>query len=133
LNCDKQSKFSLFFWNWNGWSYLKSLDKLTWLDQLANQTHQYYDNVNGHGPSLASRYITAFYFTLSSLTSVGFGNISANTNSEKVFTILVMLVGCKWLFCCFCFLWLVSFNLFTFSSYVRVDFWKRFGNYSTFV
>ncbi|XP_058788674.1 potassium voltage-gated channel subfamily H member 8 isoform X2 [Phymastichus coffea] len=38
-------------------------------------------------------YITALYFTCSSLTSVGFGNVSANTTSEKVFSICTMLVG----------------------------------------
>jgi potassium voltage-gated channel Eag-related subfamily H protein 8 len=40
-----------------------------------------------------SSYITALYFTTSSLTSVGFGNVSANTEAEKVFSILIMLIG----------------------------------------
>ncbi|XP_045473209.1 potassium voltage-gated channel subfamily H member 8 isoform X2 [Harmonia axyridis] len=38
-------------------------------------------------------YVTALYFTCSSLTSVGFGNVSANTTSEKIFSICVMLIG----------------------------------------
>lgn len=42
-----------------------------------------------------SRYITALYFTFTSLTSVGFGNVAPNTDAEKIFTICVMLVGCK--------------------------------------
>lgn len=42
-----------------------------------------------------SRYVTALYFTFSSLTSVGFGNVSPTTDCEKIFTICVMLVGCK--------------------------------------
>lgn len=47
---------------------------------------------------LQSRYITALYFTFTSLTSVGFGNVAPNTDTEKIFTICVMLVGCKfWL------------------------------------
>lgn len=46
------------------------------------------------GP-LQAKYVTALYFTFSSLTSVGFGNVAANTDYEKIFTILVMLVGCK--------------------------------------
>ena len=33
------------------------------------------------------------YFTLSSLTSVGFGNVSANTDMEKIFSVLIMLIG----------------------------------------
>lgn len=42
-----------------------------------------------------SRYITALYFTFTSLTSVGFGNVAPNTDTEKIFTVCVMLVGCK--------------------------------------
>lgn len=38
-------------------------------------------------------YVTALYFTFTSLTSVGFGNVSANTTVEKVFTIIMMLIG----------------------------------------
>lgn len=44
---------------------------------------------------LQSRYITALYFTFTTLTSVGFGNVAPNTDPEKIFTICVMLVGCK--------------------------------------
>lgn len=45
------------------------------------------------GPSIRSAYIAALYFTLSSLTSVGFGNVSANTDAEKIFSICTMLIG----------------------------------------
>ncbi|MEE6471373.1 hypothetical protein FKM82_009255 [Ascaphus truei] len=45
------------------------------------------------GPSSRSSYITSLYFALSSLTSVGFGNVSANTDTEKIFSICIMLVG----------------------------------------
>uniref|UniRef100_A0A4W6D1E2 Voltage-gated delayed rectifier potassium channel KCNH4 n=1 Tax=Lates calcarifer TaxID=8187 RepID=A0A4W6D1E2_LATCA len=38
-------------------------------------------------------YVTSLYFALSSLTSVGFGNVSANTDSEKIFSICTMLIG----------------------------------------
>jgi potassium voltage-gated channel Eag-related subfamily H member 8 len=38
-------------------------------------------------------YVTALYFTCSSLTSVGFGNVSANTLPEKVFSVCIMLIG----------------------------------------
>ncbi|XP_031366659.1 potassium voltage-gated channel subfamily H member 8 [Apis dorsata] len=41
----------------------------------------------------AESYITALYFTCSSLTPVGFGNASANTFSEKFFSICTMLIG----------------------------------------
>uniref|UniRef100_A0A8D0BE73 Voltage-gated inwardly rectifying potassium channel KCNH3 n=1 Tax=Salvator merianae TaxID=96440 RepID=A0A8D0BE73_SALMN len=65
-------------------------------DDSANRTSP---SLNGSswelfgGPSLRSSYITSLYFALSSLTSVGFGNVSANTDSEKIFSICTMLVG----------------------------------------
>ncbi|XP_061841297.1 voltage-gated delayed rectifier potassium channel KCNH4-like [Nerophis lumbriciformis] len=37
--------------------------------------------------------VAALYFTLSSLTSVGFGNVCANTDAEKIFSICTMLIG----------------------------------------
>lgn len=46
--------------------------------------------------SFQSRYVTALYFTFTSLTSVGFGNVAPNTDAEKIFTICVMLVGCEY-------------------------------------
>ncbi len=48
------------------------------------------------GPSLRSRYVTALYFTLSTITSIGFGNVSATTDSEKIFTIIMMILGCEY-------------------------------------
>ncbi|CAH1249231.1 KCNH8 [Branchiostoma lanceolatum] len=45
------------------------------------------------GPDITSAYLTALYFTLSSLTSVGFGNVSANTNAEKIFSVCTMMIG----------------------------------------
>lgn len=38
-------------------------------------------------------YVTSLYYTFTSLTSVGFGNVNANTTSEKVFSIVMMLIG----------------------------------------
>lgn len=66
-----------------------------WLDTLARETGQPYTANNTGGPTIKSRYITALYFTFTSLTSVGFGNVAPNTDAEKIFTICVMLVGCK--------------------------------------
>ncbi|CAG5134829.1 unnamed protein product, partial [Candidula unifasciata] len=68
--------------------------RIGWLDELARQTHQYYNLSDASsGPTIKSKYVTALYFTFSSLTSVGFGNVSPNTNSEKIFSILIMLIG----------------------------------------
>ena len=67
-----------------------------WLAILARDTNMPYNTSDPlSGPDLKTKYITALYFTLSSLTSVGFGNISPNTNGEKLFTIVIMLVGGK--------------------------------------
>ncbi|CAH8662427.1 unnamed protein product [Dicrocoelium dendriticum] len=67
--------------------------RIGWLDHLATQLQQPYLNFSSTGPTTQSKYITALYFTFSSLTSVGFGNVSPNTNPEKIFSICVMLVG----------------------------------------
>ncbi|XP_012729518.2 potassium voltage-gated channel subfamily H member 7 isoform X1 [Fundulus heteroclitus] len=68
--------------------------KIGWLDNLAlsiGKRYNYSDPTSG--PSIKDKYVTALYFTFSSLTSVGFGNVSPNTNSEKIFSICVMLIG----------------------------------------
>ncbi|XP_037111716.1 potassium voltage-gated channel subfamily H member 6a isoform X1 [Syngnathus acus] len=68
--------------------------KIGWLDNLAEQIgKRYNDSDAASGPSIKDKYVTALYFTFSSLTSVGFGNVSPNTNPEKIFSICVMLIG----------------------------------------
>lgn len=70
--------------------------KIGWLDSLGAQLGKRYNGSDpASGPSVQDKYVTALYFTFSSLTSVGFGNVSPNTNSEKVFSICVMLIGCE--------------------------------------
>ncbi|KAM9339876.1 voltage-gated delayed rectifier potassium channel KCNH8 [Symphorus nematophorus] len=69
-----------------------------WLHELGKRLESpYYAiggvNGTGTGPSIRSVYVASLYFTLSSLTSVGFGNVSANTDTEKIFSICVMLIG----------------------------------------
>lgn len=63
---------------------------LGWLHTLADRLKISVDAI-----SYGEAYITALYFTCSSLTSVGFGNVSANTSSEKIFSICTMLIGGK--------------------------------------
>ncbi|XP_076823616.1 uncharacterized protein LOC143469711 isoform X1 [Clavelina lepadiformis] len=64
-----------------------------WLHELSETLQKpFYSNGTG-GPDVTSSYITSLYFTLSSLTSVGFGNVSANTNNEKIFSICIMIIG----------------------------------------
>ena len=38
-------------------------------------------------------YLTSLYYTLSCITSVGFGNVSATTQYEKIFSICTMILG----------------------------------------
>ncbi|XP_057188977.1 potassium voltage-gated channel subfamily H member 2a [Triplophysa rosa] len=71
-----------------------SQSRIGWLNSLGDQLGKPYNvNLPGSGPSIKDKYVTALYFTFSSLTSVGFGNVSPNTNSEKIFSICVMLIG----------------------------------------
>ena len=68
-----------------------------WLDHLADKSGMLYlKNDSTSGPDIRSKYITALYFTFTSLTSIGFGNVAPNTNSEKVFSIFAMLLGCEY-------------------------------------
>ncbi|XP_059180813.1 potassium voltage-gated channel subfamily H member 4-like isoform X2 [Centropristis striata] len=64
-----------------------------WLHELGKRLETPYINSTVGGPTVRSSYIAALYFTLSSLTSVGFGNVCANTDAEKIFSICTMLVG----------------------------------------
>jgi len=52
-----------------------------------------------HGIENASsmtKYVTSVYWAFSTLTTVGFGDISAYTNSERFFSIFVMIAGVSW-------------------------------------
>ncbi|XP_063778263.1 potassium voltage-gated channel subfamily H member 8 isoform X3 [Pseudophryne corroboree] len=65
-----------------------------WLHELGKRLESpFYSNNTQGGPTIRSTYIASLYFTLSSLTSVGFGNVSANTDAEKIFSICIMLIG----------------------------------------
>ncbi|CAG2111451.1 unnamed protein product, partial [Medioppia subpectinata] len=45
------------------------------------------------GPERQTMYITSLYFTMTCMTSVGFGNVAPETDNEKVFTICMMVIG----------------------------------------
>ena len=45
---------------------------------------------------MQSRYCTALYFCFTALISVGFGNVAPNTDAEKLYAIVMMLLGCEW-------------------------------------
>lgn len=60
--------------------------QLSWLTLLETQQ------------DTATLYISSLYFTVSAVTSVGFGNISGNTIAEKIFVAVAMLIGGKCFF-----------------------------------
>ncbi|XP_061889922.1 potassium voltage-gated channel subfamily H member 4-like [Entelurus aequoreus] len=64
-----------------------------WLHELGKRLEMPYVTNTVGGPSVRSSYIAALCITLSSLTSVGFGNVCANTDAEKIFSICTMLIG----------------------------------------
>uniref|UniRef100_A0A3B3U5E7 Voltage-gated delayed rectifier potassium channel KCNH4 n=1 Tax=Poecilia latipinna TaxID=48699 RepID=A0A3B3U5E7_9TELE len=80
-------------WYYIGRKEIESLGSsdIGWLYELAKRSGGL--KMLGGGPSTRSSYVTALYFALSSLTSVGFGNVSANTDAEKIFSICTMLIG----------------------------------------
>ncbi|VDO20883.1 unnamed protein product [Brugia timori] len=45
------------------------------------------------GPQRSSAYISALYFTMSCLSTVGFGNIASTTDNEKVFGVCMMIIA----------------------------------------
>ncbi|XP_035207392.1 potassium voltage-gated channel protein eag-like [Stegodyphus dumicola] len=77
----------------------------SWLWKLSNTTgkHFYYkpssnpENNHTHeltkGPPRGTMYVTALYYTMTCMTSVGFGNVAAETDNEKAFTICMMIIG----------------------------------------
>ena len=51
----------------------------------------------GDGPegiSLFTRYITAYYWAITTISTVGFGDITAQTTTERVFSIIAEMFGC---------------------------------------
>jgi hypothetical protein len=45
------------------------------------------------GENVGVIYLSAYYFCITAMTSVGFGDISANNNSERIFIILLEIIG----------------------------------------
>merc|ERR1719245_116031 len=59
---------------------------------IGNSTSPY-DMELDNGPDRKARYVTALYYTMTCMTSVGFGNIAAETDNEKIFSICMMIVA----------------------------------------
>nr|AAI62812.1 Potassium voltage-gated channel, subfamily H (eag-related), member 1 [Danio rerio] len=71
----------------------------SWLYMLAESIGTPYRfNASGTGrweggPTKDTVYITSLYFTMTSLTSIGFGNIAPTTDGEKIFAVAMMMIG----------------------------------------
>ncbi|XP_061086074.1 potassium voltage-gated channel subfamily H member 1-like isoform X3 [Conger conger] len=71
----------------------------SWLYLLGEATGSPYRfNASGSGrweggPRKESVYITSLYFTMTSLTSIGFGNIAPTSDGEKIFAVAMMMIG----------------------------------------
>uniref|UniRef100_A0AAV2KEP4 Ion transport domain-containing protein n=1 Tax=Knipowitschia caucasica TaxID=637954 RepID=A0AAV2KEP4_KNICA len=76
------------------------LKKDSWLFQLSESIGAPYRyNVSGTGrweggPNKHTLYVSSLYFTMTSLTTIGFGNIAPTTDGEKIFSVAMMMVGC---------------------------------------
>ena len=75
------SHFSACLWHYIA---LNENDNSNWLSQ-------YYGN---EFCSSGSRYFTSLYWSITTITTVGYGDIYPKSNLEKTFSILMMLIGC---------------------------------------
>nr|QQY02525.1 potassium voltage-gated channel protein eag 3 [Cryptocotyle lingua] len=69
-----------------------------WILHLMNETlgeRNWTDKVevDNQLPNQSMLYMTSLYFTLSLITSIGFGNVAANTTAEKIVSIVFMIIG----------------------------------------
>ena len=71
----------------------KTYDGLSWLSILSYQELPSAEEETSSGPSLRTRYLTSLYYVMTLCTTVGFGNVSANTDGERIFSICCMLMG----------------------------------------
>ena len=51
-----------------------------------------------NGPDPKDLYVASLYFTMTTLTSVGFGNIAANSAAEQIFCVVVLIFGGEFFF-----------------------------------
>ena len=65
------------------------VEDVGWMDQLASLHKLPNRTLISH----LDAYTTALYFTSSSLTTIGFGNVAANSREEKIFSIIIMFIG----------------------------------------
>ncbi|KAF5405863.1 Potassium voltage gated channel subfamily H [Paragonimus heterotremus] len=92
--------FLIAHWFACGWYWLGRVEldtththEYSWLYELSRRMRMttMFNETDGLTPR--AMYVSSLYFTTTSLTSVGFGNVSPNTVNEKIFSIIAMLIG----------------------------------------
>lgn len=71
----------------------KTQNGLSWLSILHYQMQHDKGESSVELLSLRTRYLASLYYVMTLCTTVGFGNVSANTDGEMIFSILCMLMG----------------------------------------
>ncbi len=80
-------------WYSIGSAELQSQVEYGWLSELSRVIYNKQNATDDLSKSM--NYLTAMYFTLSCMTGVGFGNVAATTQTEKLFSVFMMIIGCK--------------------------------------
>lgn len=75
------------------YSWLIKLSNVTQLPFSYNYSNKTQTYELTSGPSKKTMYLTSLYFTMTCMTSVGFGNVAAETDNEKIFTICMMIIA----------------------------------------
>ena len=81
-----------------GWLYtLANISQQPYTQTVSfNEDNETISNIEFMGgPSRKTMYVTALYYTMTCMTSVGFGNVAAETDNEKIFSICMMIVAGK--------------------------------------
>ncbi|XP_057312760.1 potassium voltage-gated channel unc-103-like isoform X3 [Hydractinia symbiolongicarpus] len=88
-----------------GWNFIARHEEdnpLSWVRRMDATLHGEWNFTNSTiSMTQSERYVASLYFVVSSLTSVGFGNIAATTETEQIFSIIVMLLGALMYACIF--------------------------------
>ncbi|CAM9240513.1 unnamed protein product [Choristocarpus tenellus] len=61
------------------------------VDECDNTQVEEWTQCGGEG--LGSKYLASFYWTIATLMSVGYGDVSANTNNERLYALLTEVIG----------------------------------------
>ena len=71
------------------------IKQISWLGLMKENLLRDEREPAGKHLSLRTRYLASLYYVMTLCTTVGFGNISANTDGEMIFSIVCMLMGGK--------------------------------------